>query len=227
MQLLQLCWEDQNRLLFKFKKDQSEIDRVLPDTIKSMNLKFELLKVNERASNIIQEPFLLSIKDFQFFADILIFSIQLDKLNDIEDLKIRVIRLTIYYYSGDREEIFINKSFQLSEILFDDGDFFEIMEEEVVYETKTRYSYKKKTSVNKSSKPRRETGLKKIKNSGSEIIKTSKRSNYREGSVRKILVSESEFQKLLKLKGDKTWDRTFFIIRQGFDELSELKQQVK
>lgn len=63
MQLLQLCWEDQNKLLFKFRKDQDEIDRLIPDTIKSMNLKFELLKVNERAPNIIQEPFLLSIKN--------------------------------------------------------------------------------------------------------------------------------------------------------------------
>ena len=227
MQLLQLCWEDQNKLLFKFRKDQDEIDRLVPDSIKSMNLKFELLKVNERAPNIIQEPFLLSIKKFHFSTNILIFSIELDKLNNIEDLKIRVIRLAIYYYSGDREEIIINKSFQLSEILFDDGEFFEVLEEEVVYETKTRYSYKKKTSVNKSSQARRKTNHKLMEESPSKIIKSSVDSNNREGALRRIKISESEFQKLLEIKGDKTWDTTFFMIRKGFRELNELKQEVK
>jgi len=227
MQLLQLCWEDQNKLLFKFRKDQDEIDRLVPDSIKSMNLKFELLKVNERAPNIIQEPFLLSIKKFHFSTNILIFSIELDKLNNIEDLKIRVIRLAIYYYSGDREEIIINKSFQLSEILFDDGEFFEVLEEEVIYETKTRYSYKKKTSVNKSSQPKRKKNQKLMNDSSSKIINSSLGSNNRELSLRKIKISESEFNKLLKLKGDKTWDTTFFMIRQGFNELKELKRQIK
>jgi len=226
MQLLQLYWEDQNRLLFKFKKDHDDMDRLLPDNIKSMNIKFELLKINERAPNIIQEPFLLSIKDFHFSANLIAFSIELDKLNNIENLKINVIRLTIYYYSGDREEIFINKSFQLSEILYDDGDSFEIMEEEVVYETKTRYSYKKKTSVNKQSKT---SSNKSLHNnvSSNNIIKRSIGSSSHNKNKRKINISESEYQNWLEIKGDKTWNTTLFMVRKGFCELQELKEEVK
>jgi hypothetical protein len=228
MQLLQLYWEDQNRLLFKFQKDQEDMERLLPDNIKSMNIKFELLKVHDRAPNIIQEPFLLSIKDFHFSANIIAFSIELDKLNDIENLKIKIIRLTIFYYSGEREEIFINRSFQLSEILYDDGESLEIMEEEVVYETKTRYSYKKKTSVNKKSNSKEQS------QSRNRIQKTSSTRNIiksKSGATnqtkKNITISESEYHKWLELKGEKTWDTTLYMVRKGFGELSELKTENK
>lgn len=230
MQLLQLCWEDQNRLLFKFQKDRDECQRLLPDTVKSMNLKFELLKVNERAPNIIQQPFLMSIKNIHFSANLFAFSIELDKLNDIENLKIKIIRLTIFYYSGDRDEIFINKSFQLSEIMYDDGESFEVMEEEVVYETKTRYSYKKKTSINKKSDSNSETHSNEnlqAKTSSRKIIKNRPRSSDISKNKRKISISDSEYHKWLELKGDKTWDTTLFMVRQGFDELSNLKEEIK
>jgi hypothetical protein len=227
MQLLQLCWEDQNRLLFKFQKDQEDMERLLPDNIKSMNIKFELLKVHDRAPNIIQEPFLLSIKDFHFSANIIAFSIELDKLNDIENLKIKIIRLTIFYYSGEREEIFINRSFQLSEILYDDGESLEIMEEEVVYETKTRYSYKKKTSVNKSKSKQQSKSKSSMQKATStrNIIKS--RSGTANQTKKHITISESEYRKWLELKGEKTWDTTLHMVRKGFGELSEVKTEIK
>ena len=139
MELMQLFWKDQNRLIFKFKKDEEEREKFIPENVKNINIKYELLKKEKRAQYIIQEPFLISIKNLYFSANIITFSIKLGRLYDLNNLQINIIRLTVFYYSGNKEDIFVNKVFQLSEISYNDDNFIEITEEELVYETKTRY----------------------------------------------------------------------------------------
>jgi len=226
MQLLQLCWDerDQNNLLFKFEKDEIEQNDIVEESVEKVQIKFELLKKNDRSLQIIQEPFLISIRDIYFSANILAFSVKLDKLNDLEDLQIRIIRLTIFYYSGQREDIFINKIFQLTEITYDDGQFTEIMEEEIIYEKKTRYSYKRRSVTNKggySSKNR------------NKPASDSSRAHSFESPVRaqsgelRIPVSKHEFEKWFELKGDKPWDTTLFMVRKGFNKYQELEKDLK
>ena len=71
MQLLQLCWDekDQNSLLFKFKREQDEINQIIKESVEKVQIKFELLKRSERSAQIIQEPFLISIKNLYFSAN--------------------------------------------------------------------------------------------------------------------------------------------------------------
>ncbi|MBD3194034.1 MAG: hypothetical protein GF317_03195 [Candidatus Lokiarchaeota archaeon] len=222
MKLLQLCWEDQNRLLFKFQKEQED-RKIIPENIKSINLKFELAKVHERASHIIQQPFLVSIKDIHFAASIIFFSVDLERLTDFEDLQIKVIRLTIFFHSGGRDEIFINKSFHLSEITYDEGEFLEITEEELIYEEKTRYSVKtKKVSKNKKSDREKSSKTKKISHS-----RNIQRYSNRQQTECSIPLSEAEYLRWLELKGDKTWDTTLFEIRKAYKKFNDLELEVK
>jgi hypothetical protein len=223
---LQLCWDerDQNNLLFKFKIDKIEETETIQEEVEKVQIKFELLKKNDRSLQIIQEPFLISIKDLYFSANILAFSVKLDKLNDLENLQIRVIRLTIFYYSGRREDIFINKTFQLTEITYDDGQFIEIMEEEVIYEKKTTYSYKKRSVTNKgaySSKNKKTSTSNSLNPHSFESPVRSK------GGEIRIPVSKHEFEKWLELKGDKPWDTTLFMVRKTFNKYQELEKDLK
>ncbi|MBY8982823.1 MAG: hypothetical protein KGD57_07735 [Candidatus Lokiarchaeota archaeon] len=227
MELLQLLWEDQNRLIFKFKKNEEDNEKFLPENIKSLNIKYELSKKEERAPYIIQEPFLISIKKFHFSTNIITFFVQLGALSELNKLQINIIRLTIFYYSGDREEIFINKIFQLSEISYNDGEVIEITEEELVYETKTRYSLKKR-SLNKtnSQTPKQNKILKNnsIKTKNISTIKNLSKINTKNMT---ISISFSEYKEWLNLKKDKSWDTTFFMVREGYKKLSQLEKEIK
>ncbi len=227
MQLAQLFWEEQNKLLFQFKSDEHEIDHFLQKDIKNINIKYELSKKEERAPYIIQEPFLISIKNFHFSANILTFSIQLGSLPDINNLQINIIRLTIFYYSGNREEIFINKTYHLSEISYNNGDLIEITEEELVYETKTRYSVKKR-SLNKTHPQKRIS--KPVLNNNEikkkEIIKPIDTLIHQPKNMT-ISVSYNEYIKWFEIKEDKSWDTTLFMVRNEFNKIKELKREIK
>ncbi|TXT64870.1 MAG: hypothetical protein BAJALOKI1v1_510010 [Promethearchaeota archaeon] len=230
MQLLNLSWDekDQSRLLFKFKKEPDEINEIIEESVERAQIKFELLKRNERSPQIIQEPFLISIKDLYFSANLLAFSVKFDKLNDLEDLQIRVIRLTIFYYSGRREDILINKTFQLTEITYDDGQLVEFMEEEVVYEKKTTYSYKRTSVSNKGGINAKNKAKTRKGSSAKATSSTSyQRSTGSHIGERRIPISNSEYQKWLELKGDKPWDTTLFMVREGFKKLQELENELK
>ena len=227
MQLLQLLWEDQNKLFFKFKKDERDREELLPEKIKSINIKYELSKKEERAPYLIQEPFLVSIKNFHFSANIFSFSIQLDALSELNKLQINIIRLTFFHYSGDREEIFINKIYQLSEISYNDGDLIEITEEELVYETKTRYSVKKQ-SLNKP----RSQKIKQQSISNNRALEKKQINNTR--NITKappknmtISISYSEYKEWFKIKEDKSWDTTFFIVRNGYKKMKQLEREIR
>jgi hypothetical protein len=225
MQILQLCWDesDQNSLLFKFKKEKTEENEIIEENVEKVQIKFELLKKHELSPQIIQEPFLISIKDIFFSAHMLAFSVKLDKLNDLEDLQIKVIRLTIFYYSGQREDIFINRTYQLTEISYDDGQFIETTEEEIIYEKKTTYSYRKKSVSNKAYQAHRKKKRNTSQKNSQSLAKRGSSGNPEEI----IPVSQHEFQQWLELKGDKTWDTTLFQVRQGFNKIKELEKELK
>jgi hypothetical protein len=231
MELMQLCWDEahQGNLLFKFGIDEEEREEINSETVKSMNLKFELAKRHERSPNIIQEPFLISIKQFHISANLLVFTVELDKLSGLEDLQINVIRLTIFYYSGIKEEIFINQTFQLSEISYSDGEIIEYMEEEVIYEEKTSKKVSKKvtrTRVSKNNSQSSKTQQKSKSNSRnrSRIVSRSSKST---SNKKKIPVSKHEYEQWKELKGDRTWDTTLYMVREKFDKVQELEKELK
>ncbi len=227
MELLQLFWEDQNRLIFKFKKIDEEKQKLIQENVKSINIKYELSKKEERAPYIIQEPFLISIKNIYFSADIISFSIQLGGLSDLNKLQINVIRLTIFYYSGDREDIFLNKTFQLSEISYNDGELIEITEEELIFETKTKYSLKKRSLNRINPQKSQKQKIVKTKNIKTEIV--GKKGSLQKSTRKNITISlnYSEFEKWLELKEDKSWETTFHIVREGYEKVKQLERDVK
>lgn len=231
MELMELCWDEahQGTLLFKFGMDEEETQDINGDTVKSMNLKFELAKRHERSPDIIQEPFLISIKQFHISANIMVFSVELDKLSGLEDLQINVIRLTIFYYSGIKEEIFINQSFQLSEISYADGQIVEYMEEQVVYEQKTSTKVSKKVtrtrvSKNKAHKSSQSKTSKPQKSKRSSMITSSSRSS---STKARIPISKHEYEQWKQLKGDRTWDTTLYMVREKFNKVKELEKELK
>ncbi|TFF98424.1 MAG: hypothetical protein EU547_01560 [Promethearchaeota archaeon] len=227
MELMNLCWDETNQgnLLFKFGINEEERQEINRDTVKSMNLKFELAKRHERAHQIIQEPFLISIKQFHFSANILVFSVELDKLTGLDDLQINIIRLTIFYYSGIKDEIFINQTFQLSEISYDDGQIVEYMEEEVIYEQKTSTKVSKKVTRTRVSKnaPSRSKSKEK-KSHSSSIIPSPSRTPHRKVQ---IPLSKHEYEQWMELKGDRTWDTTLYMVREKYHKLKEIEKELK
>ncbi len=120
MELDQVNWDEQKKLIFEFKKDNSEKSEYLPDTVRSLNLQFNISKTFKNENYYGEMPFLVSIKELYFSYDALAFSIELDEPCDPDDLEINIECLTIFLHSGPKKRISINKKFQMSEISLTD-----------------------------------------------------------------------------------------------------------
>jgi hypothetical protein len=116
MELFQVFWDDGKKLFLEFKKDEKENQFLLPESIKRLNLKFEILKhvKQDRYSN--QPPYLVSIKKLYYSDDFLCFSIDLNEVYGYDDLQIRIVRLIVHMNSGQRIEYQFEEKFNISDI---------------------------------------------------------------------------------------------------------------
>jgi hypothetical protein len=113
MELFQVFWDDQNKLFLEFKKNEKEQLLFLPEKIKRLTLRFELSKQETHRKD---PPYLISIKKLYHSSKSLSFTIELDELVRTEDLQIKILRLTIFLYSGQRIEYLFAESFDISDI---------------------------------------------------------------------------------------------------------------
>lgn len=116
MELFQVLWDDDKRLFLEFKKDKGENQLILPEKIKRLNLKYEVSKPLTQKILSKQPPYLVSIKKLYFSNEYLCFSIDLDEIHGHNDLQIKILKLTIFLYSGQRFEYVFEEKFNISDI---------------------------------------------------------------------------------------------------------------
>ncbi|MFX0059469.1 MAG: hypothetical protein ACFE85_12090 [Candidatus Hodarchaeota archaeon] len=121
MELFQVFWDDQRKIFLEFKKNKKEQQIFLPESIQRLNLQYEISK-----PEIIYKdpPYLVSIKRLYHSDDALSFSIDLDLTSNYEDLQIKILRLIIFLYSGQRIEYSFRESFNISEIAYNDDCYY-------------------------------------------------------------------------------------------------------
>ncbi len=113
MELFQIFWDDQNKLFLEFKKNKEEKQLFLPENIKRLNLQFEMLKQEIFYK---EPPYLISIKKLFHSKEALSFAIDLDLISTLENLQIKILRLIVFLYSGQRIEYSFENTFKMSEI---------------------------------------------------------------------------------------------------------------
>ena len=116
MELFQVLWDDGKHLFLEFKKDEKENQILLPGKIKRLNLKFEISKSIRKKAHSNQPPYLVSIKKLYYSNEFLCFSIDLNEIYGYDDLQFRILRLSIFLYSGQRFEYSFQEKFDISDI---------------------------------------------------------------------------------------------------------------
>ncbi len=116
MELFQVFWDDGKQLFLEFKKDEKENQILLPEEIKRLNLRFEISKSLRKEVHSNQPPSLVSIKKLYYSNEFLCFSIDLNEIYGYDDLQLRVLRLNIFLYSGQRFEYTFKEKFNISDI---------------------------------------------------------------------------------------------------------------
>ncbi len=117
MELFQVFWDDRNKLFLEFKKNEEEQLLFLPEKIKRLTMQFEISK-QELHHN--QPPYLIAIKRLYHSSETLSFSIELDELKNTEGLHIKILRLSIFLFSGQRFQYYFEESFKISDIWVND-----------------------------------------------------------------------------------------------------------
>ncbi len=113
MELFQVFWDDQKKLFLEFKKEKNETQIYLPNKIGRLNLQFEISKEEVIYK---EPPYLISIKKLYHSRKTLAFTVNLDLLNNLQDLHIRILRIFIFLNSGQRIEHSFKEIFKISEI---------------------------------------------------------------------------------------------------------------
>jgi len=116
MELFQVLWDDGKQLFLEFKKDEMENQILLPEKIKRLNLKFEISKSIRHEAHSNQPPYLVSIKKLYYSTEFICFSIDLNEIYGYDDLQFRILRLSIFLYSGQRFEYTFQEKFNISDI---------------------------------------------------------------------------------------------------------------
>jgi len=113
MELFQVFWDGQKMLFLEFKKEENEKQVYLPNKIRRLNLQFEISKEEVIYK---EPPYLISIKKLYHSQETLAFTVNLDLLNNLQDLQIRILRIFIFLNSGQRIEHSFEEIFKISEI---------------------------------------------------------------------------------------------------------------
>ncbi len=160
MELFQIFWDDQNKLFLEFKKNKEEKQLFLPENIKRLNLQFEILKQEVFYK---EPPYLISIKKLFHSKEALSFAIDLDLISTLENLQIKILRLVVFLYSGQRIEYSFEDTFKMSEISINEDCYIEyeienldpnknlkgtFTQEKIYEEIKTEYTkYEQKRTI--------------------------------------------------------------------------------
>ncbi|MHA1913904.1 MAG: hypothetical protein ACW986_05215 [Promethearchaeota archaeon] len=161
MELFHVFWDDGKRLFLEFKKDEKENQILLPEQIKRLNLKFDISKTTmQKLAN--QPPYLISIKKLYYSNEFLCFTVDLDEIFGLNDLQIRILKLTIFLYSGQRIEYKLEEKFNISDVWVNEDcyvgfDFIDLglrknqhstfIKEKVFQEVKTDFNHQKREST--------------------------------------------------------------------------------
>ena len=116
MELFQLYWDDKQNLFLEFVKLKEENQIFLNETVKRVNIRYEISKFYKREVYQNNMPYLVSINRLYFYNEFMVLSIDLSEISDIEDIQIKILCLTIFLYSGKKYDIIISKNFILSEV---------------------------------------------------------------------------------------------------------------
>ncbi len=158
MELFQVFWDDQKKLFLEFEKNDEEQVLFLPERINRLNVHFEISKIVKQDIYFKQTPSLVSIKKIYHSTEYLGFSIELDEIHGFSDIQIKILKLTIYLYSGERIEFTFSEKFNVSDIWVNDDCYAgfqfvdlslpknqrkKITRERVVQATKTDFNQKK------------------------------------------------------------------------------------
>lgn len=117
MELFQVFWDDQKKLFLEFKKEENEKHVYLPNNIRRLNIQFEISKEEVFYK---EPPYLISIKKLYHSGETLAFTVDLDLINNLENLQIKILRLHIFLNSGQRIEHSFRETFKVSEIDFNE-----------------------------------------------------------------------------------------------------------
>ena len=120
MELFQVFWDDQKKLFLEFEKNDEEQVLFLPEKINRLNIQFEISRIVKQEICHKQSPSLVSIKKIYHSNDYLGFSIELDEIQGYIDIQIKILRLTIFLYSGQRIEYTFSEKFNVSDIWVND-----------------------------------------------------------------------------------------------------------
>ncbi len=158
MELFQVFWDDRNKLFLEFKKNKKEQVLFLPEKIKRLTMQFEISK-QELPHN--QPPYLIAIKRLYHSSETLSFSIELDELKNTEGLHIKILRLSIFLFSGQRFQYHFEESFKISDIWVNDDCYngFEFEDLQLKGRIKGKITQEKifqeiKTSVHENTEKR-------------------------------------------------------------------------
>jgi hypothetical protein len=162
MELFQLYWDDKQNLFLEFEKSKEENQIFLNETVKRVNIRYEISKFYKREVYQNNMPYLVSINRFCFYNEFMVLSIDLSEISDIEDIQIKILCLTIFLYSGKKYDIIISKNFILSEVSVNEDLNFEfndrkvkakgkngnsIVKEKIIQEHETDFENKKEKST--------------------------------------------------------------------------------
>ena len=161
MELFHVFWDEGKRLFLEFKKDENENQLLLPEKIKRLNLKFDISKTTkQKLAN--QPPYLVSIKKLYYSNEFLCFTVDLDEIFGCNDLQIRILKLTIFLFSGQRIEYKFEEKFNISDVWVNEDcyvgfDYIDLglrknqynafIQEKVFQEVKTDFNHQKREST--------------------------------------------------------------------------------
>ncbi|MHA1804323.1 MAG: hypothetical protein ACTSU4_07280 [Promethearchaeota archaeon] len=145
MYLLELSWDDSSNLIFEFEKEGEEKKVILPETVDRINIKFEISMVQQYELGSKPPPYLVSVKEVFFTEKTMCFLINLRQLNRLEELKITILKLTIFFVNGNKVFLSFNEKYKFSEIQYR-GTFYK---EDYVQNYSSRNNIKKRITQEK------------------------------------------------------------------------------
>jgi hypothetical protein len=198
MELFQVLWDDGKHLFLEFKKDEKENQVLLPEKIKRLSLKFEISKPFRKKAHSNPPPYLVSIKKLYYSNEFLCCSIDLNEIYGYDDLQFRVLRLSIFLYSGQRFEYTFQEKFNISDIWVNEDcyaefDFIDLGVKRKQQNTFTREKFYKEVKIDQNQNKRETTVI------------------YEKSSIKSVSVDES----------------TISMISESNNTLKRIEQQLK
>ncbi len=135
MELDRICLGKENNIFLSIKFNKSESAILNFETIKKIDVKYDIYRVFNLSHKVNRYPILIGIKDLNFLDNTMKFSIDLEELKTFKGINIKFYYVKFFFIEKQRKIVFtLNKSFSLWDLLED--------------VKKERYSPKSITSIN-------------------------------------------------------------------------------